>query len=102
MGDAIVMASQVSIATSIFFTIDYSFVNPIIAKFLTVGAASSPRFAPGSFRVLLTPLTYIPVGDGAPTGLNQNHTNDTLMRAEYNTRSPGGPVKQLLIQHNTW
>jgi hypothetical protein len=40
---------------------------PIIAKILIVGAASSPRIAPGSFRVLLTPLTYIHVGDDAPT-----------------------------------
>jgi hypothetical protein len=32
-----------------------------------VGVPSPARFAAGSFRVLLTPLTYIPVGKAAPT-----------------------------------
>ena len=34
-----------------------------------VGASSPARIAARSFRVLLTPLTYIPVGDAAPTGV---------------------------------
>ena len=49
-------------------------INPIIAKCLLVGAASRR----GSFRLLLTPLTYIPVGDGAPTVLIQNLTGGEL------------------------
>jgi serine/threonine protein phosphatase PrpC len=46
----------------------------IIAINLTVGAASRRDSRRGSFRVLLTPLTYIHVGDGAPTGLSQKLT----------------------------
>jgi hypothetical protein len=34
---------------------------------IVVGAPSPARIAARSFRVLLTPLTYILVGDGAPT-----------------------------------
>jgi len=34
---------------------------------MPVGAPSPARIAARSFRVLLTPLTYIPVGDAAPT-----------------------------------
>ena len=44
----------------------------LAAKNLFVGAASRRDSRRGSFRVLLTPLTYIPVGDGAPTILSQD------------------------------
>ena len=39
---------------------------------IVVGAASRRDSRRGSYRVLLTPLTYIHVGDGAPTLLCQN------------------------------
>jgi len=74
-------------------------INPIIAKCLVAGAASRRDSRRGSFRLLLTPLTYIPVGNGAPAVLIQNLTGGELQDQNEIVRSSCKSRGETNIQH---